>query len=99
METLLGKLFEIFSLEYMFTVIMCSYFVIKIIDVINKDKAVPTWMKRVVTFIVGVVGIIIFKMYTDVGVQTLLASFFAAVFVYDTAIKTIIRKFNIDYKK
>lgn len=93
------KLFDIFSLEYMFSVIIASYLVIKLVDVINGEKVVPTWMKRVITFIVGVILFVVFMKFTDETVQCLMASFFSAVFVYDTAIKVIIRKFNIDYRK
>lgn len=99
MEVFFEKLFDIFSLEYMFSVIMASYLVIKLVDVINGEKVVPTWMKRVITFIVGVILFVVFRKFTDETVQCLMASFFSAVFVYDTAIKVIIRKLNIDYRK
>lgn len=99
MEMLFAKLFEIFSLEYMFTVIIASYLVIKLIDALNGPKVVPTWAKRLVTFVIGVIFFIMFKNYTDVTVQCLVASYFSAVFVYDTAIKVIIKKFDLDYKK
>lgn len=99
MDTLFDKLFSIFSLEFMFAVIMGTYFVIKIIDFFNGDKVIPTWVKRVVTFSVGVLAFVVFKMFTGVSVECLIASFFAAVFIYDVAIKIIIKKFNIDYRK
>lgn len=99
MEVFFEKLFDIFSLEYMFSVIIASYLLIKLVDVINGEKVVPTWMKRVITFIVGVILFVVFIKFTDETVQCLMASFFSAVFVYDTAIKVIIRKFNIDYRK
>jgi uncharacterized membrane protein len=99
METLFTKLFEIFSLEYMFTVIIASYLFIKLVDAINGVKAVPTWQKRTITFVVGAASFFVFKQYTDVTMQCLIASYFAAVFVYDTAIKVIIKKFDLDYKK
>lgn len=99
MEILFAKLFEIFSLEYMFTVIIASYLVIKLIDSLNGLKTVPTWIKRLITFVIGVIFFVIFKNYTDVTVQCLVASYFSAVFVYDTAIKVIIKKFDLDYKK
>lgn len=99
MEAFFEKLFDIFSLEYMFSVIMASYLVIKLVDAINGEKVVPTWMKRVITFIVGVILFVVFMKFTDETVQCLMASFFSAVFVYDTAIKVIIRKLNIDYRK
>lgn len=98
MEALFDKVFEIFCLEYMFSVIMASYLVIKFADAINGEKVVPSWLKRAVTCLVGAMLFVVFLKFTDVTIQCLMASFFAAVFVYDTAIKAIMKKFNIDYK-
>ena len=99
MDVLFTKLFEIFSLEYMFSVIVASYLVIKFVDTINGERVVPTWLKRLITCLVGAVFFVVFAKFTDVTIQCLMASFFSAVFVYDTAIKVIIKKFNIDYRK
>lgn len=99
MELLFEKLFGIFSLEYMFSVIVASYLVIKLVDVLNGKKVVPTWLKRLITCLVGAVFFVVFVKFTDVTVQCLMASFFSAVFVYDAAIKVIIKKFNIGYRK
>lgn len=99
MEVLFEKLFGIFSLEYMFSVIVASYLVIKLVDVLNGKKAVPSWMKRLITCLVGTILFMAFVEFTDITVQCLIASFFSAVFVYDIAIKVIIKKLNIDYRK
>lgn len=99
MEVLIEKIFDIFSLEYMFSVIVASYLVIKFVDTINGERVVPTWLKRLITCLVGAVFFVVFAKFTDVTIQCLMASFFSAVFVYDTAIKVIIKKFNIDYRK
>lgn len=99
MEVLIERIFGIFSLEYMFSVIVASYLVIKLVDALNGERVVPTWLKRLITCLVGAVFFVVFVKFTDVTVQCLMASFFSAVFVYDTAIKVIIKKFNIDYRK
>lgn len=98
METLIVKIFEIFSLEYMLSVILASYFVIKIVDVFNGERIVPTWGKRTITCIVGAVLFFVFTLYTDTKNECLIASFFAAIFMYDTAIKELFRKLNIEYR-
>lgn len=98
MDALIEKIFEVFSLEYMFSVIVASYLVIKLMDSLNGDKSVPTWLKRLVTCVIGTLLFVVFKKYTEVTVQCLTASFFSAIFVYDTAIKAILKKLNIDYK-
>lgn len=99
MEVLFSKLFEIFSLEYMFSVIVASYLTIKLVDVLNGERVVPSWMKRGITCLIGAILFVVFKKFTDVTVECLIASFFSAVFVYDTAIKVIIKKLNIGYRK
>lgn len=99
MDALVTRFFEIFSLEYMFSVIVASYLTIKLVDALNGESVVPTWAKRTITCSVGAILFIVFIKFTDVTLQSLIASFFSAIFVYDTAIKVIIQKFNIDYKK
>lgn len=99
MEVLVERILGIFSLEYMFSVIVASYLTIKLVDVLNGKRVVPSWLKRLITCLVGAVLFIVFAKFTDVTVQCLIASFFSAVFVYDTAIKVIIKRFNIDYRK
>ena len=82
----------------MIVVIIASYFVIKVLDYFNGDKPVDSWMKRLVTCIVGVIMFWAFRVFSDVTFQTLVASFFAAVFFYDSAVKGLMKKFGIDYK-
>lgn len=99
METLFDRLFEVFSLEYMFTVIMASYAVISTVDYFNGERVIPTWLKRTITAIIGAVSVILFKLWTNVEISCLIASYFAAVFVYDTAIKFLLKKLDINYRK
>ena len=99
MEVLFSKLLEIFSIGYMFSVIVASYLVIKAIDKLNGDKVVPSWAKFLVTCVVGSILFTIFYMFTEETIDCLIASFLAAIFVYDNAIKFLIEKFNIGYRK
>lgn len=99
MEGLFSKLFSIFSIEYMFVVILASYLLIKLIDYINGVKDVPTWQKRVVTFVVGVIAFVVFYFMGNTSFECLIASYFAALFVYDTAVKFLLDKLGIEYKK
>lgn len=99
MEQLFARLFEIFSLEYIVCVIITSYFLIKIVDYMNGVKEVPTWLKRGITFIVGAIYVVFFKKFSDCTVQCLVSSFFVALFIYDGAIRYLLKKFDIDYKK
>lgn len=99
METLLAKLLDIFSVGYMFCVIAASYFTIKVVDHLNGPRKVPTWVKRAVTFICGALFFWVFREFTKETFESLITSFFAALFVYDGAIKWILKKLNADYKK
>ena len=99
MERLFTQLMDAFSIEYMFSVIMAAYFIIKGIDYFNGDSPVPTWVKRVMTCLVGLIAFWIFRLFTDEQFETLTASFFAAIFFYDITIKGLLKKFNIDYRK
>lgn len=98
MDTIIEKIFEVLSLEYMFSVIVATYLVLKVVDFVNGDRVIPTWLKRVCTCVVGAVLFVVFVRFTDTSIQCLTASFFAAIFVYDTAIKALIKKLNLDYK-
>lgn len=99
MEELFDKLLNVFSLEYMISVIIATFMLLKVVDMFNGKKVVPTWLKRVISCVIGAVLLVIFKKYSDVTTECLIASFFAAVFVYDVAIKEIMKRLNIDYKK
>lgn len=99
MDTISTRIFEALSLDYMFSVILASYLVIKSIDALNGERSIPSWVKRMVTCVVGAVLFVIYREFTDVDLQCLITSFFSAVFVYDTAIKVLIEKLNAGYKK
>ena len=99
MELLFEKVYGIFCLEYLFSVLLASYLSIKFVDVLNGGRVVPTWIKRTITFVAGAGLFVVFKLYTDTTVQSLIATYFAAIFVYDTAIKYILKKLDVDYNK
>lgn len=99
MDQLFAKIFEIFSVEYIVCVILTSYMIIKLIDYLNGIKEVSTWMRRGITFIVGGGYVLFFREFTDTTIQCLVSSFFVSLFIYDGAIKYLIKKFNIDYRK
>ena len=99
MEPLFTKLLELFSVGYMFSVIVASYLVIKLVDAVNGNKVVPSWAKCLVTCIMGIILFVVFYLFTEETLESLITSFFAAVFVYDKAIKLLIEKFNMGYRK
>lgn len=100
MEPIFTQLSEAISLGYILSVIIASYFIIRFADYISNDfnERTPKWLKRVLTFVIGLIVFAIFKMFTDTDTDKLITSYFVALFVYDSAIKFLIKKFNVDYK-
>ena len=49
------ELLSKFDLAYMFAVNVATYIIIKVIDNLNGEKIVPTYLKRIIAFIVGAV--------------------------------------------
>lgn len=99
MEIIIDKIFGIVSLEYMVSVVLASYLLIKCIDTLNGDIPLPSWSKRCITCVTGVALFIVFKEYTEITVQCLVTSFFMAVFLYDTLVKMLLERAQIGYKK
>lgn len=99
MEPIFERILSVFSFEYILSVIIASYFVIKGVDSLNGDRKVPSRIKRLITFGVGAISFWIFHAFTEVTFETLVSSYFAAVFFYDSAIKYLIKKLDVDYKK
>lgn len=98
MDQLIARLMDVFSVGYMFCVIAGSYMVIRFIDHCNGTRKVPTRQKRCVTCVVGALFFVVFREYTEESFESLLTSFFASLFVYDNAIKWLLKKLNSGYK-
>lgn len=98
MDQLIARLMDVFSVGYMFCVIAGSYMVIRFIDQCNGTRKVPTWQKRCVTCVVGALFFVVFREYAEESFESLLTSFFASLFVYDGAIKWLLKKLNSGYK-
>lgn len=99
MEQIFDKLMQAFSVEFIFTIIFAAYFMIKLTEILTRGIPVASWVKRLITVVVGIVAFIVFVWVTDIPKATLLSSYFAALFIYDYAIKWLLEKFNVNYKK
>lgn len=49
------ELLSKFDLAYMFAVNIATYIIIKVIDNLNGEKIVPTYLKRIIALIVGII--------------------------------------------
>lgn len=92
------ELLSHFDIAYMFAVNVATYLIIKTIDKFNGEKIVPTWTKRIVAVIVGIIiGLAVTSFGTDKTI--ILYSFILSLVSWDYLFKGIIKKLSIDYKK
>lgn len=92
------ELLSKFDLAYMFAVNVATYIIIKVIDNLNKEKIVPTYLKRIIAFIVGaIIAFAVISFGTDKTI--ILYSFILSLVSWDYLFKGIIKKLSIDYKK
>lgn len=94
------ELLSKFDLAYMFAVNVATYIIIKVIDNLNGEKIVPTYLKRIIAFIVG--AVIAFAVISFGADKTIiLYSFILSLVSWDCMWKPILNiigdKFN--YKK
>lgn len=98
MEKIIDILLNSFDFGYMLTVNILTYLLIKSIDALNgPNKAVPTYLKRIVAVLSGIVlgGIV----YTYSGYSNvILYSFIASLVTWDTVFKPVVKYFkNLNY--
>ena len=98
MEKIIDILLNSFDLGYMLTVNILTYLIIKSIDSLNgPNKAVPTWLKRIVAVLSGTIlgGIIcLYSGYSNI----ILYSFIASLVTWDTVFKPVVKYFkNLNY--
>lgn len=98
MEKIVDILLDSFDFSYMLAVNVLTYFVIKTIDSMNGKKHVPTWAKRIIALICGLIlGVII--TITSGFSNTLLYSFILSLISWDLIFKPIIKRLKgADYK-
>lgn len=94
------ELLSKFDLAYMFAVNVATYIIIKVIDNLNGEKIVPTYLKRIIAFIVG--AVIAFAVISFGADKTIiLYSFILSLVSWDILFKPILNiigdEFN--YKK
>lgn len=99
MDKLIDILLGSFDFGYMLSVNVLTYLIIKAIDAFNGDAHVPTWLKRTIAVLCGILigGVVAyFNGYTNI----ILYSFILSLISWDMLFKPVIKKFEkIDYKK
>lgn len=98
-ENIITQVINNFDFAYMFAINALTYFIIKIIDEVNKDKIVTTWTKRGILIIAIVV---ITLLYSFTGYErwtVLINSACVAPVAWSWIFKPLLTKFGLDYKK
>ena len=96
---ILSQVLSSFDFAYMLIINVITYFVIKFIDAINKDKTVKTWTKRIILIIVSIFTFILYLTNGYENNLVLINSTIVAPVVWSWILKPICNKFGIDYKK
>lgn len=97
MEKIFDIVLSSFDFGYTLSVNILTYLCIKYIDSINKDKVVPTWIKRLIAVLCGSTlgGIIISTQgYSNI----IMYSFILSLVSWDVIFKPLVKYFkNLDY--
>ena len=94
------ELLSRFDIAYMFAVNVATYLIIKTIDKFNGEKIVPTWTKRIVAVIVGIIiGLAVTSFGTDKTI--ILYSFILSLVSWDILFKPILNRIDnkFNYRK
>ena len=99
MEEIFNEIRNGLDIPYMLVVNVMTYLIIKSIDSMNGEKAVPKYLKVCTAIIVGIL-IGVGAWYLGAEAKTIFYSFFISIVSWDI-FKVIIKKYlpNIDYKK
>ena len=88
-----------FDFAYMLVINILTYIIIKVLDYINKDKAVKTWTKRLVLLIASIIVFILYYITDYDNTVVLINSTIATPVFWSWVLKPILNKFGMDYKK
>lgn len=89
-EQLTNLLINSFDFGYMFSVNVLTYLIIKIIDYLNGDKSVPTWLKRTIAVVAGLLLALIIVLMNGFT-PSLLYSFILSLVSWDTIFKPLLK--------
>ena len=98
LNQILNTLVNSFDYTYCLVVNLLTYFVIKIIDEVNKDKEVKKWVKRLVLIIcILLTGVVYYAIGQDA--RTIMNSAVLAPVAWSWIFKPIAKKLGVDYKQ
>ena len=89
-EQVSSLLINSFDFGYMFSVNVLTYLIIKTIDYLNGDKSVPTWLKRTIAVISGLILALIIVLMSGFT-SSLLYSFIVSLVSWDIISKPVLK--------
>ncbi len=97
-QELINNTINSFDFTYCLIVTILTYIIIKIVDTMNKDKQVKTWVKRLIlVFSILSMGVLYWAIGKDT--ELIINSAILAPVAWSWIFKPICAKFGIDYKK
>lgn len=98
-NNIINQVLSNFDFAYMVVINIMTYIIIKVIDHINKDKAVNTWTKRLVLLIASSIVFILYYVTDYNNIVVLINSTIVTPVFWSWVLKPILNKFGLDYKK
>lgn len=99
MERIIDLILGSFDFGYSFSVNILTYLIIKLIDNLNGDKQVPTYMKRIIAVLCGIVLGAVMTL-TEGFSMVIVYSFILSLVSWDTIFKPILKHYKqLDYFK
>lgn len=99
MDKLIDIIFDNFDFTYMISINVLTYLMIKIIDYINKEKVVSTFVKRICLVIAIVVVTTAYLLIGYDNKLTLINSAILSPVFYSWVLRPILVHFNVNYKQ
>ncbi len=100
-NTFITELLSKFDFQFMLVVNIITWMIIKLIDITNGIKAVPTWIKRLIAFVVGIIVGTIVVLANANSFITIFYSFFISLVSWDIIFKPLLNRFGgiLNYHK
>lgn len=99
MDKLIDIIFDNFDFTYMISINVLTYLMIKIIDYINKEKVVSTFVKRICLVIAIIAVTITYLLIGYDNKLTLINSAILSPVFYSWVLRPILVHFNVNYKQ
>lgn len=98
-EIIIENIIANFDFSYMLAINILTYLIIKLVDYLNKEKAVSTLWKRIILIISIIILTTIYVLTGYTEYKILINSAIAAPVFYSWVLRPILKKFKISYKQ